>query len=323
MSELKGAAAERFLARPDPTLPIIMLHGPDRGRVQTRARDLLALMLSSSSDFMSGPMDRIEMDQALLEAEPSRLAEEADSFGMFAQHKIILVRWDDPKALLKTLNALLVQPPPAATIVLAAGDLRKGHPVRAALEASPNAAVIACYSAERKDLAAALSSALSAYGLSMGAQARDQALALLGTDHALSLAEIEKLCLSALDQKEVTLAHVEQSLADSSAHSMQDVVDYAFAGAGHDVLDALSRARTDAMEPSVLAQAVQRQAELLERVRIKIEAGRSLDATLAEVRPAIFFKRRGMVERALHLWSAMKLRTLVIQMDEELAQLRL
>jgi DNA polymerase III delta subunit len=41
MAEIKGQAIDRFLENPSPDQSIILIHGPDRGRVSMRAKALV------------------------------------------------------------------------------------------------------------------------------------------------------------------------------------------------------------------------------------------------------------------------------------------
>ena len=319
MSEIKGQAADRFVEKPDPKQPIILLHGPDRGRVSMRAKALVGAIAGPNPD----PMSSVELDATLLESDPSRLAEEADSVPMFGGHKSILVRMDDPKALVKPVEALLSSPPTGASIVIAAGDIKKNHPLRSRIEKANTGAAIACYAADRRDIASLVTEIVRQHGLTIDREAQEEAISLLGADHAMSQAEIEKLCLYARRDGTITVDHVHNSLVDGSAHALSDVSDAAFAGRRDTALEALGRALAEGMEASVVTQAMLRHGQSLERMRIDIENGSSIDSVVARARPMIFFKRRPIVEQALRCWTTSTLRKSLAYLDEELAITRL
>jgi DNA polymerase III delta subunit len=52
-------------------------------------------------------MNVIDLDASTLDADPARLAEEADSIAMFGGRKTVIARLDDPKGLVKPVEALL------------------------------------------------------------------------------------------------------------------------------------------------------------------------------------------------------------------------
>jgi DNA polymerase-3 subunit delta len=319
MPEVKGAAAERFVGKPDPKFPIILLHGPDRGRVQMRAQTILKALQGPHPD----PMALVELDPAVLDSDPSRLAEEADSVPMFGGSKTIFVRMDDPKILTKPLESLLKSPPTGANILIAAGDLKKSHPLRSRIEKSSTGAAIACYAADRRDIASLLTQIVEQFDLSINANARDQILDHLGADHALSAREIEKLCLYARKDGAITLDHVEAMLVDSSTHGMNDISDHAFAGQRDAALETMTTLLSEGMDASVIAQSLIRQGQMLERLRIDIDQGASPESAMSRVRPMIFFKRRPRIEAALRNWSSHRLRACIAYLDGELAELRL
>lgn len=319
MPEIKGAAADRFITRPDPKFPIILLHGPDRGRVQMRAQALLKALQGPDPD----PMGLVELDPSVLDADPSRIAEEADSVPMFGGSKTVFVRMDDPKALVKPLETLLATPPTGANVLIASGDLKKSHPLRSRIEKSTTGAAIACYAADRKDIAALLTQIVEGFDLNIAPDARDQVLNHLGADHALSASEIEKLCLFAREDGTINLAHVDAMLVDSSTHGMNDISDFAFAGQRDAALSSMQMMLSEGMEPSVIAQSLVRHGQLLERLRADIDQGASADSAMGRVRPMIFFKRRPRVEAALRAWSSHRLRACIAHLDGELAEIRL
>lgn len=319
MAEIKGQAIERFLEKPSPDHPIILIHGPDHGRVSMRAKQLLQSLAGTNPD----PMSLVDLDANLLNDDPTRLAEEADSVAMFGGRKTVVARLDDPKTLVKPVEALLAAPPTDATVVIVAGDLKKSHPLRSRIEKARGGAAIACYAADRRDVAALLANMVSEHGLTISREAQDDVLAMLGADHAMSQAEIEKLCLYAHRDGAITADHVHAILVDGSAHAMSDVSDAAFAGRRNGALEALARALAEGMEPSVITQMLLRHAQTLERLRVDVERGTSPDRALASARPPIFFKRRGAMEQALHRWSLSDLRRCVSYLDGELVVTRL
>lgn len=319
MPEIKGSVADRFIARPDPKFPVILLHGPDRGRVQMRAQELLKVLQGPDPD----PMALVELDPSVLDADPARIAEEADSVPMFGGSKTVFVRMDDPKALVKPVETLLANPPMGANVLIAAGDLKKSHPLRGRIEKSSTGVSIACYAADRKDIAALLTRVVESFNLNIQPDAREQVLNHLGADHALSSAEIEKLCLFAKEDGTITLAHVDAMLVDSSTHGMNDISDFAFAGRREAALDSMQIMLSEGMEPSVIAQSLVRHGQLLERLRVDIDQGASPDSAMGRVRPMIFFKRRPRVEAALRAWPSHRLRACIANLDSELAEIRL
>ncbi len=319
MAELKGQAADRFFKQPDSAYRIVLIHGPDRGRVDIRAKTLIELWGESIQD----PMAVVDLDSNLLETEPSRLSEEADSIGMFGDQKIVVARMTDPKVLVKSVEALLDQPPEAANVLIVAGDLKKSHPLRTRIEKASTGVAIACYAAEDRDIAGMLMQTAKQYGLAVDPDVTQAVVGLLGADHALTHAEIEKLCLYAKGEERISLEHVQAILVDASSHAMSDVTDAAFSGDRERALLSLERVLADGIEPSVLTTMLLRHGQMLERMRIDVEKGSGPDRVVASARPPIFFKRRRVVETALRRWNLANLRRANAILDQDVVDTRL
>ena len=75
MVALKSSETERFLARPDPARPIVLVFGPDAGLVRERVEALIHGAVDDPKDPFQ--LARIEGDD--LSGNPGRLVEEANT----------------------------------------------------------------------------------------------------------------------------------------------------------------------------------------------------------------------------------------------------
>ena len=72
MTAIKASDVDRFIAKPDPAQPIILVFGPDAGLVRERVDALVRASVDDPNDpFM---LARVEGDE--LAGNPTRLAEE-------------------------------------------------------------------------------------------------------------------------------------------------------------------------------------------------------------------------------------------------------
>ena len=71
-------------------------------------------------------------------------------------------------------------------------------------EAAKNAAAIPCYADTARDLAGVVRDAMKAEGLTIAAEAVEEAVARLGSDRGITRRELEKLALYARDAGKVT-----------------------------------------------------------------------------------------------------------------------
>src|SRR5215472_8376388 len=203
MVALRGKEIDSYLARPDPSRPIVLLYGPDAGLVRERADALLA----SAVDDPADPFSLIKLDGDELAAEPSRLVDEAMTVPLFGGRRAIRVRAGS-RSFASGVDTLAETPLKDCRIVIEAGDLRPESPLRKACERARTAVAIACYPDGERDLAKLIDDELRLANLRIAADARATLTDLLGGDRQASRNELRKLTLFAHGQSEVTLDHV-------------------------------------------------------------------------------------------------------------------
>src|SRR5918911_1119861 len=170
---VKGAAAERFLRRPDP-VPLILLYGPDNGLVSERGA-ALARALGDVNDAFAVT----RLDGAELAGDPARLADEALTIGLFATRRLVWVR-NATNALAPVVKALLADPPRDCVVLLEAGDLKRGAALREAVERDRSAVAIACWRDGEQDLARLADAEMAAASLDLAPDARAFLISQLG-----------------------------------------------------------------------------------------------------------------------------------------------
>src|SRR4249919_1008960 len=88
MVALKGAEIDKFVARPDPTRPVMLVFGPDAGLVRERAEALVR----ASVDDINDPFSLARLDGDELAGEPTRLVEEANTIPLFGGRRAVWVK---------------------------------------------------------------------------------------------------------------------------------------------------------------------------------------------------------------------------------------
>src|SRR5206468_5994069 len=164
-----------------------------------------------------------------------------------------------------------------------AGDLRKGAPLRSLVERAKNGAAIACYADAERDIARLIDEEMRAADLSIAPDARAILMPLLGGDRRASRAELRKLALYAQGQERVEIDDVMAVVADASALALDSLVDAAFAGRLADVEKEFAKATIAGTNPTAIVGAALRQIERLHALRLTVEAGTSVSATVEQV----------------------------------------
>src|SRR3569623_3364094 len=88
MTALKTAEIDRFVARPDPAQPIVLVYGPDAGLVRERVDALV----KSAVDDVSDPFAFVRIEGDERSGNPARLVEEAHTVPLFGGRRAVLVK---------------------------------------------------------------------------------------------------------------------------------------------------------------------------------------------------------------------------------------
>jgi DNA polymerase-3 subunit delta len=299
MTAVRASDAERFLARPSRDVFVWLLHGPDEGLVRERCRRVARASVEDPDDPFQ--IVRIDGDEAM--REPGRLSDEARAMGLFGGSKAIWVEVG-ARHLIPALEPLIEDPPAGCVIVLEAGQLKKGAPLRALVEKLPNGAAIECYPDDKAAIGALIDEEARAAGLDVDARARAALLGLLGGDRMTTRAELSKLMLYALHDGRVSEEHVAMIVADAAPPSSDAALDATFLGQIGGVEEPARRAFADGVDPGVLIGAALRHAATLHRALLDIEAGRSEQEVMGTHGRAIHFKRAPQFRQQLKRWRA-------------------
>jgi DNA polymerase-3 subunit delta len=306
---LRGKDIDTFLARPDTGRPIILLYGADAGLVRERADALM----KSAVDDPNDPFSLVRMDGDDLAAEPSRLVEEAMTVPLFGGRRAIRVRAGS-KNFSSGVDTLADSDIKDCRIVIEAGELRPESPLRKVCEKARTAVAIACYPDTERDLAKLIDEELRVSNLRMAPDARATLMSLLGGDRQASRNELRKLTLYAHGTGEVTLDDVMAVVADASELKIDPIVDGAFAGNPAAVEVEFNKAMIAGTYPGMIMMAAQRQAALLHKASLLVEAGSSASAAVESGFPRLHFSRKGTVEAALRNFSAQRLVSIIDQL---------
>src|SRR5215471_11435640 len=120
MVALRSADIEKFLARPDPARPVVLIYGPDAGLVSERVNALI----KASVDDVADPFALARLEAEDLGAEPARLVEEAQTIPLFGGRRAVWVKATG-RNIAPAVEALLALPALECRVVIEAGDLRR------------------------------------------------------------------------------------------------------------------------------------------------------------------------------------------------------
>ncbi len=317
MTAIKASDVDRFVARPDTAVPIVLVYGPDAGLVRERVDALVRASVDDPNDPFA--LARLEGEE--LAVNPSRLVEEAHTVPLFGGRRAVLVKAGG-RNVTNAVETVIASPSHECRVIIEAGDLKRNAPLRTLCEKARVAAALPCYADGERDLARLIDEEMRAAKLSIAPDARAALLTLLGGDRLASRNEIRKLTLYAQGAERVELADVTAVVADASALALDGVIDAAFAGRPADVESEFSKARAGGSSPAAIISAAIRQIANLHKMRLAIDGGDGLDFVMQRGAPPVHFSRQAVVGTALRTWTPARLLRVMEQLAEASLDMR-
>ena len=291
-----------MLSHPPKELVAALIFGPDQGLVRERAETLIRSIVPSLKD----PFLIADLDDATLTADPARLFDEAAAIPMLGGRRVVRVR-SAGNALAKLFERFLDEPAGDALVVVEGGDLAKGTGLRRVFEAADNAAAIACYSDNARDLPDIVREFMKTASLSIAPDALADAASRLGSDRGVTRRELEKLALYVHGRKEVTLEDVRAVLGDEAEVRGEEALDAAGQGDIKRLDTALERLWVAGMSAIAIVRMALSHFQRLALVRAAIDAGEATDGAMKKARPPIHFMRAASFRSQLGAWDSERL----------------
>ncbi|GEO86603.1 DNA polymerase III subunit delta [Ciceribacter naphthalenivorans] len=302
MAEVKSHEFEGFLQKSVRHYRIFVVYGPDRGLVAERAAQIAATTGVDLSDNFA----LIRLDVGDITSDPGRLMDEVNSFGLFGGDKLVWIRGAaNEKALVDGLQIIVEAPPENSTVLIEAGDLKKGSALRKVAEAARSIAIVPCYQDDARAINALIDTELSGAGQRITPAARELLTESLGGDRIASRSEVRKLLLYCLHEPIIDEQHVVDIIGDASAISTDEVVDAVLSGDPDGFLHALQKIVTSKTPVFLVLQSCLRQFQQLELMRIEMEdRQQQAGQVIQSLGRGIHFRRKPLIERALRNWNA-------------------
>ena len=319
MVQIKPADADRFLARPDPAIRVLLIYGGDEGLVAERVERFVRAVIGKADD----PIAHVRLESAAIADDPGRLADEAHAVSLFGGQRAISIRLAGTRSIQPAVELVLSAPPVDAWVVIAAGDQRKSSALRRLCETNKHAAAIACYADTARDLDRVIDEETRSSELTITADAREVLKGMIGADRMASRSEIAKLCLYAADADTITIDDVRAVIGDAAAFAMDEVIDAAANGNAAALDRGYRRLLASGIPGSVVVGAAQRHFNFLQKARAACDAGAAADDLVARASPPVFFQRRPAVVRQIGLWAQAAIESALTRLDRALLESRL
>ena len=299
---VKNHEADRYVVSPPKTLSIALVYGPDAGLVQERAEKLLKTVAPDLTDAFNVA----DLSEAVLLADPARLADEAAAISMMGGRRVVRVRGAG-NDLAGIVESFMDDPKGDSLVVIEAGDLAKTSALRKLFDDHKSAAAIQCYPDSVRDLGDVVRDALRAEGLSIAPDALEDAVSRLGSDRGVTRKEIEKLLLYMHGKKQVALEDVRAVMGDEAEARSESACDAAASGDLVKLDRELERLWVSDTNPAQVIRSAMGHFQKLLQAREGTQRGEALDTVMRRLRPPVHFSRSAAFKAQAQRWNTDKL----------------
>ncbi len=300
----KRPEIDRFLARPDPAIRAVVIHGKDRSGVSERA----IVLCKTVTPDLNDPFNVSSLTDSDIDGDEARLEEALTALSMMGGRRLVRVRLGSEKPSIDKMLAAALKVHadggynPDALLVIEAGALGRDSALRKAAEAGKGSAAIVCYEDETGDVARMTREALAMDKVGLTSDALDRFVSRLPRERGLMRQEIERLALyiGPGSGRSIDVDELEKHLGVEPDASLQDAALQAFGGRAAPAQSGLRRALAEG-ESSVMAV---RQAAIhlakLRRINVLQESGAG--AKEAAKSAGVFWKQEAEMLRQARAW---------------------
>jgi len=291
---LRGAAAAKFFAKPDPSTTGALIYGGDAMRVALKRQDLIAALAGPAADE---EMRLTRLSGAEAKSDPTAVLDALKAVGFFPGPRVVFVDGVTELQAAPILSALQDWAPGDAALIVTAGALKKTSKLRKAFEGHANAVAIGLYDEPmgRDEIEAAI----AAEGLQLTPDARRDIDALASTlDPGDFRQTLTKIAL--YSGKEPATSEAVTLMAPATIDADTDEVIAAAAdGRAAAIGPLMQRLGGQGVAAVTLAIFATRHFQQLHAA--------SVGGGIGSLRPPLFGARRDAAERQLRQWGTRKL----------------
>lgn len=305
--KIEPRAIAGFLKRPDPACRAVLVWGEDAGLVRERGEALARTVVPDLSD----PFRVADLPGAALADDPARLADEAAAMSLTGGRRVVRVRHVTPalgKDLADSFAAFLRhgsaahRPEDLALVIVEAGELDGRSGLRKLFETADNAAAIACYRDEARDLSTVIRETLAQHKVTASADALTWLAGRLGGDRAVTRSELEKLALYVGPGHEASLEDARTTVGDSADIGFDDLANATAGGDVAALVRVFDKLTAEGMPAVPILRAVQRHFTRLHYCAGLVASGQDPESAMMRLRPPVFWKEKDDFRAQLRRW---------------------
>lgn len=302
MKANKGSIG-RAVDQPAANVRFYLFHGPDEAQSRSLATRLLESL--GATKYVVGA--------GAVKSDPALLVDEAGAMSLFGGKRLV---WIEPatKDIEDGVVALLEGAETESPVVAIAGALTKTSPLLKLAEGSPLAVAYASYAPEGQDAERMVIDLGRRFGLKISPAVAARLADAADNDQAIVSQELQKLALyidaSPHAPKELDHSNIDDVGADNAEGDFQRLADLALGGDIEGLSEELAKLPAGGNDGIPVVRSLQRRLLMLAPARARVERGERVDAVMASLGRALFWKDKSAVQRMLQKWTAADLATI-------------
>ena len=290
---------ESFVKAPDKSMRAILVYGPDHGLVKERAKTIGMSVVADYND----PFNVVVFCSDILAEDPARLADEAFAISMMGGERLIRIEGASDK-IASLLKSYLEKPNDSALIVLEADNLTPRSSLRALCEKAENAAALACYVEDERDLGRLIREQLAADGHNIDPDAAQWLASNISGDRARARSEIEKLSIYlGASPAKASLEDVQAACGAAGAQGFDDLAMNVASRKAEAALKAYHHLTEEGVAFVAILRSLQNHFRRLHLVRSYMNDGLDMSAAMGKLSPPLFFKQKDEFAMQIRAWS--------------------
>ncbi len=306
---------EFFVKNPPKEMRAILLYGPDQGLVKERGKAMAKTVVSDLND----PFSFIELSNAAIEKEPSRLMDEAFALSFLGGRKVIRIPQADDD-ITQACKAFLENETPCDNLVIIeAGVLGTKSALRVLFESAKikNGAAVACYAEEGRTLDTTIRQMLSENGKSASHDVIQYLSANIQSDRLILRSEIEKLITYVGAKPSITLEDAQACVGNQSDTSFSVICTAVGTGNIKTLDEKISSAFLEGIFPQSLLRGMQNHFKRLHKAKILLEKNSNAKEVMEkQLSPPVFWKEQDVFMAQMNKWDLKRLEMMLIILSQ-------
>lgn len=297
----KATDVKSFFTKFNPQFPIILLYGNDQGLISHYAQKFIQFLQTYSKE--NGTISEIEASS--IHQQSNEILNIAYSLPMFSISNILRIKnAGNQVALIQALQELSKNFPKDCYILIEALELKKDSKLRTFIEKSPNAMALPCYHDSHANIIQLAHEICAKYNIHLDRNAEQTLTQLLGSDHMISIQEIEKLCLYVFPKQKIEINDIEEIIQDNTLKNLTLTVDSFLLADKYSFYNSLSRNIAQKLSLQQLCHMIIRQLEQLQNILYKMNKEKlSAIQAIETLKTPIFYKQKDIFYKATKIWS--------------------